>query len=81
MWFKNKSTGLRWYVTDDQLQKRLNKSAEYEISESLSIQDSVNDMDYESLTKKELIKLADDKGIEADLSMKKSEIIETLQRG
>jgi hypothetical protein len=33
MWFKNKETGIQWYVTDEELIKRLEKNANYEIVE------------------------------------------------
>jgi hypothetical protein len=33
MWFKNKETGIQWDVTDEELIKRLEKNANYEIVE------------------------------------------------
>jgi hypothetical protein len=33
MWFKNNETGIQWNVTDDELIKRLEKNANYEIVE------------------------------------------------
>ncbi|AOZ93631.1 hypothetical protein [Paenibacillus crassostreae] len=34
MWFKNKETEIQWEVTDEELIKRLEKNANYEIVES-----------------------------------------------
>ncbi|NHN29634.1 hypothetical protein [Paenibacillus agricola] len=31
MWFKNRETGIQWDVTDEELIKRLEKNANYEI--------------------------------------------------
>jgi hypothetical protein len=33
MWFTNKETGIKWDVTDEELIKRLEKNANYEIVE------------------------------------------------
>jgi hypothetical protein len=33
MWFKNKETGIQWDVTDEELIKRLERNANYEIVE------------------------------------------------
>lgn len=92
MYFKNKTTGITWHITDETHIKRLEGDSNYikvtntntpktdEIVKHEPIQDSITDkVDYTSIDWHELRKLAADKGINTK-GLKRDEIEKELAK-
>lgn len=76
MKIKNKKTGIVWDVKDPKHIEKLKNNSNFEVIKAKS--ESTDD-DLILKTKKELIKMAEEKGIEVDEKMKKADIVESLQ--